>query len=219
MSRGLPVSQVRIIDASPDAPGVDIYQGGSALAYNLGFGTVSSYVSIAPGPATISAATAGSKQQLTTARGSFAVSAQYTVLIGNVTGGLSETILTDQSVPAPAGQTSIRILDQATHFSPGVDVYLVPSGATLSSVSPVVANAAFDRNSGYINVPAGTYTLIILPAGTVPGATTIPLYTGAQTTYASGSARTIILLDQPASAESGFQVITADDYDAASSAS
>jgi len=42
-------SQVRIIDASPDAPGLDIYQNNAALAYNLGFGTITSYVPIDPG--------------------------------------------------------------------------------------------------------------------------------------------------------------------------
>ena len=43
---------------SPDAPGLDIYQNGSAMAYNLGFGTVTSYVSIPAGVSTITADTA-----------------------------------------------------------------------------------------------------------------------------------------------------------------
>src|SRR3954471_5966242 len=42
-------SQVRIIAASPDPPGLDIYQNNAALAYNLGFGTITSYVPIDPG--------------------------------------------------------------------------------------------------------------------------------------------------------------------------
>lgn len=211
----MPVSQVRIINASPDAPWLDIYQGGAgnaALAYNLGFGTVTSYVSIPPGTATVAAVTAGSKQQLTTARGSFAAAAEYTVLIGNVAGDLTETVLTDQSVPAPAGQISVRVLDQATRFGGGVDVYLVPSGLTAASVSPVLANAFFGTNGGYVTLPAGTYTVAVLRAGTLPGAT-VPLYTGAKVTYAAGAARTLILLDQPVRAELEFQVITAEDYD------
>jgi len=218
MAGSVPVSQVRIIDASPDAPGLDIYQGGSALAYNLGFGTVTSYVAIAPGASTISAVTAGSRQQFSTARGSFAAAAQYTVLIGNVAANLGQTVLVDQSGPAPAGQISLRILDQATRFSAGVDVYLVPSGATLAMVSPILTNVNFGSNSGYVNLPAGTYSILLLPAGTVPSATTIPIYTGAKVAYAAGSARTVILLDQQVVSEPGFQIITADDYDAPSSA-
>lgn len=212
----VPVSLVRIIDASPDAPGLDIYQGGSALAYNIGFGTVTSYVGIAPGISTISADTAGSKQQLSTARGTFAASAQYTVLVGNVAAELGETILTDQSTPAPSGQISIRVLDQATRFSTGVDVYFVPSGSTIATVAPILTNVVFGTNSGYINVPIGTYQVILLPTGTVPAATTVPTYTGAKLTYAAGCARTLVLLDQQVITEPGFQVITADDYDSPS---
>ena len=212
----MPVSQVRIIDASPDAPGLDIYQGGSALAFNLGFGTVTSYVSIAPGISTISADTAGSKQQLTTARGTFAASAEYTVLIGNVAADLGETILTDQSAPAPSGEISVRFLDQATRFSTGVDVYFVPAGSTIATVNPILTNVVFGTNSGYINVPIGTYTLVLLPTGTVPVATTVPIYTGAKVAYAAGAARTLILLDQQVITDPGFQVITADDYDSPS---
>ncbi len=209
----VPVSQVRIINASPDAPGLDIYQAGTALAYNLGFGTVTSYVSIAPGISTISADTAGSKQQLVTARGTFAASAEYTVLVGNVAADLSETILTDQSVPAPTGQISIRFLDQATRFSVGVDVYFVPTGSTIATTSPILTNVMFGTNSGYINVPIGTYTVALLPSGTVPVATTVPIYTGAKVVYAAGVARTLILLDQQVLTNPGFQVITADDFD------
>ncbi len=218
----MPASQVRIINASPDAPGLDVYQtapglgatgqGGSALAYNLGFGTVTSYVSIPPGSATIAAVTAGSKQQLAAARGSFAAAGEYTVLIGNVAGELTETVLTDQSVPAASGQIAVRVLDQATRFDGGVDVYLVPSGAAIANVSPILTNAVFGTNGGYVNLPAGTYTLAVLPSGAVPGAT-VPIFTGAKVTYAAGAARTLVLLDQPVNAEPGFQVITADDFD------
>jgi len=213
----MPFSQVRIINASPDAPGLDIYQGaerqgGPALAYGLGFGTVTSYVSIPPGTATIAAVTAGSRQQLTTARGNFAAAGEYTVLIGSVDGDLTETVLMDQSVPAPAGQVSVRVLDQATRFGGGVDVYLVPSGSAIANASPILVNAVFGTNSGYVNLPAGTYTVAILPAGTVPGVT-LPIFTGAKVTYAAGAARTLVLLDQRLSTEPSFQVITAEDYD------
>lgn len=211
-----PVSQVRVIDASPDAPGLDIYQAGTALAYNLGFGTVTSYVSIGPGISTISANTASTKQQLVSARGTFLASAEYTVLVGNVSADLSETILTDQSGPAPTGDISVRFLDQATRFSTGVDVYLVPKGQTIATVSPILTDVVFGDNSGYINVPTDTYAVVLLPTGTVPVATTVPIYTGAQVTYAAGAARTLILIDQQVITVPGFQVITADDYDSPS---
>ncbi|HWZ51740.1 MAG TPA: DUF4397 domain-containing protein [Granulicella sp.] len=206
-------AEVRIIDASPDAPGIDSYQGGRAMAYNLGFGTITSYVSIAPGTSAIRAVTAGSKQELSSARGSFATAARYTVLIGNVAAGLEETVLTDQSQPAPAGKTSLRVLDQETGFAGGVDVYLVPAGATIGSVAPILTNVVFGSNSGYINVPVGTYTVVLLPTGRAATSSSAAIYNGIETSYPAGAARTLILLDEPGLAQPGFQLLVAKDYD------
>src|ERR1700742_4280827 len=63
-----PLSQIRIIDASPDAPGLDIYEGNAALAFNLGFGTVTSYIPISPGTYTFNADSAGTRQAITTSK-------------------------------------------------------------------------------------------------------------------------------------------------------
>lgn len=207
-----PVSQVRIIDASPDAPGLDIYEGTTPIAYNLGFGTVTSYVSINPGTYNITADSAGTRQTLSTGRGTFGDGSQYTVLIGNVAANLQELILKDQSQAAPTGQIALRFIDQATRISP-VDVYLVPAGQKLTAVTPVVTNLSFGVNTGYLNIPTGTYTLVMVPTGTIPTSATIATYIGPQVAYSGGAARTIILIDQQLVTTPGLQVITADDYD------
>ncbi len=209
---GSPVlSQLRIIDASPDAPGLDIYQNTSALVYNLGFGTITSYIPTDPGTYTIAAKADGTSQVLTSAKGTFAAAAQYTVLIGNVSANLQETILTDQSQAAPSGQIALRFISQATRISP-VDVYLVPAGQKLTAVTPVVTDLSFGVNTGYLNIPNGTYTIVMVPTGTVPTSTTIATYTGPQVAYVNGSASTIILIDQQLVTTPGVQVITATDF-------
>ncbi len=71
-----PASQVRIVTASPDAPRVDIYQGSNALAHNLGFGTVTSYIPLSPGSDMIAANTAGTRPLLSIAKTNFASSVQ-----------------------------------------------------------------------------------------------------------------------------------------------
>ena len=38
------VSQIRFIDASIEAGGIDVYMSNAAVAYNLGFGTITSYI-------------------------------------------------------------------------------------------------------------------------------------------------------------------------------
>lgn len=212
-----PEAQVRVIHATPDTPGLDIYQGPNALAFNLDFGTVTSYIPLTPGTYTINADTAGSKQVLSSAKATFAPSTQYTVLLGNSTANLQQLTLTDQSQSAPTGQIALRFVNQATRAS-AVDIYLVPAGQRLATVAPLVTGIAFGANTGYINVPTGTYSLTMLPAAAISAGTAPVSYTGPQITYSAGSARTIILIDQPLATTPGLKVITAEDFDPPGSA-
>jgi Domain of unknown function (DUF4397) len=209
-------TQVRVIDASPDAPGLDVYQNSTASLYNIGLGTASSYIAIGPGSYTYSVDVTGTQQQLASVRGPFVLGAQYTVLIGNVTAALQMTILKDQSTPAPAGQVALRFLDQSTRNGP-VDIYLVPSGGKLTGITPIVTNISFGNIPTYIDAPAGIYSIVAVPTGTIPSGSTSPLYTGAQVEYSSGAARTIVLIDQQLITTAGLQTITADDYDSPTS--
>lgn len=207
-----PLSQVRIITASPDAPGLDIYEANTAVTYNLGFGTTTSYIPFSPGNHTFTADTAGSRQVLTSSKTTLAPFAQYTILVGNVAAGMQQLTLTDQSQSAPTGQVSLRFIDQATRAG-AVDVYLVPAAQKLTAVSPVITGVVFGTNTGYLNVPTGTYSLVILPGGTIPTSTTVPAYTGAQVTYSGGAARTAVLIDQQLPTAPGLEVIIANDFD------
>lgn len=204
-------AQLRIITASPDAPGLDIYANGSAVAYNLGFGTITSYIPIDAGIYTITADSAGTKQVLSTTKVTLVDSSQYTDLIGNSSANLQELILKDQSQAAPSGQIALRFVDQATRIS-AVDVYVVPSGQQLVNVTALVTGLTFGVNTGYLNIPTGAYSIVMVPTGTVPTSTTTATYSGPLVTYSAGSAVTIILIDQQLVTTPGLQVITAPDY-------
>ena len=204
-------SQIRIIHVSPDTPGLDIYQNNSAIAYNLGFGTITSYVPVDPGTYTTTTTVAGTKQVLSSSKSTFVTANQYTVLIGSVSASLQQLVLKDQSVPAPSGQISLRFIDQATRVG-AIDIYLVPAGKKLTDVTPVVTNINFSANTGYLNIPTGTYTLVMVPTGTVPASDTVATYKGAQITYTDGSALTVILIDQQLVTTPGLQVILSPDY-------
>lgn len=212
------LSQLRIIDASPDSGGLDIYVSGSAVAFNLGFGTITSYIATTPGTYTIKVNQAGTQTALITTRATLPANKQFTLLAGNVNASLEGVVLADQSSPAPSGQISLRFLDQATKIG-AVDIYLVPAGSTLLTVSAIANGVNFDGNTGYLNVPVGMYKLYVLPAGTVPAAATVPTYAGGSVVYPQGSARTIVLLDTQVTTTPGVQVITANDYDSATAIS
>jgi hypothetical protein len=157
----------------------------------------------------VSAHAAGTKLPLSSIQGGFAASGHYTILIGgSPTGAVSETLLADQSVAAPAGLASVRVIAQARRAAGDVDVYLVRAGSTLGESKPVMTNVAFGENGEYMNVPAGAYRVILAAAGTA-----MPVYSGATVTYASGSARTLIVLDSQRIEGQKVQLVTAEDFD------
>lgn len=212
-------AQLRVIDASPDSGTIDSYQNSSALAYNLGFGTMTSYVPIVSGTSTLAAAKAGTRQTLVAKSGTLLSGQQYTEIIGSSLVNLQQAVFLDQSTPAPSGQVALRFIHEASG-SAAVDVYLVPKSGRLTTTSPLAIDLNFGTNSGYINVPEGTYAINVVPTGTLPAPSTVTLLNGAQVAYPSGAVRTIVLIDQEisgtqhAAVTSGMQVIVADDADA-----
>ena len=203
---------VRFIDASPDAPLMDVYQGSTPALFNLGFGTASTYIPVAPGSYAYAADVAKTRQQLAGFTGNFTTGNQYTVLLGNIAANLQMTFVRDQTQPAPSGQVSLRFIDQTTRTGP-VDVYLVPPGARLADLTATYSNLGFGGISGYLNVPGGVYSLVVLPAGTVPSSTALTLYNGSQIEYTGSTARTMVLIDRLPVTSPGLQIIPTDDYD------
>ena len=212
-------AQLRVIDASPDTGPIDSYQNNEALAYNLDFGNVTSYAPMSPGTYTLAADRAGTRQTLAAIRGTLLAGKQYTEIVGNIAASLQPTLLLDKSTPAPPGQIQLRLVQQLTHTS-AVDVYLVPkNGGRLAASSPLITNLVFGANSGYLTVPAGSYAIEVVPAGTILVPATVTLLSGAQNDYASGAVRTVVLIDQeivgphPAGLTPGVQAVVAADCD------
>jgi hypothetical protein len=211
-------AQLRVIDASPDSGVIDSYQNGSALAYNLGFGTMTSYVPMSPGSYNFATEKAGTRQTLVASTDTLAAGKQYTEIIGSGLANLQQNVLQDETSPAPSGQVAIRLINQATR-SGAVDVYLVPKSGKAANTSPIAVNLNFGVNSGYINIPEGTYALVVVPVGTTLASSTVTLLSGAQVDYASGAVRTVVLIDQEilgaqhAALIPGVQAIVADDVD------
>lgn len=190
---------------------MDMYLNNNILAYKLGFGTITSYIAVDAGTGTLSADTAGTRQVLVSAKNTFVSPNQYTVLVGNVAANMQALVLKDQAQAAPTGQISLRVLDQATKIG-AIDLYLVPMGEKLTMVAPLISSLTFGNTPLYLNVQTGTYTLVVVPAGTVATATTVPTYTGTQVTYSAGSATTLVVLDQLLVTPAAVQIIAANDY-------
>ncbi len=195
--------RLRVIDLSADAGALDIYQGGHAIAYNLGYGTVTSYIALTPGSSITTVVPAGSRQILSSAKAAFVAGGQYTLLIHSSLASLQQSFLADQ--PTAIG-ASVRVIHQAERNG-AVDLYLVPDGRRIASTMAVALHLAPGVVTAYLPVPEGIGTAIVLPAGTRPSAASLALHTGRQIDYTHGSARTLILLDAPPTVARSLNVI------------
>jgi Domain of unknown function (DUF4397) len=206
------VAQVRVIAASPDGGSMDFYAGGTALAYSVDFGSASTYVPLAAGNMRLSANAANTTQMLVAANAALAPGRQYTAVVANVAASLQETVYADQTTSAPAGEVAVRVIDAATRAG-SVDLYMVPAGGKLTPTAATRAGVGFGAATGYMMLPAGTYSLVVLPSGTAPTNQALPLMTSPQTTYAAGAVRTVVLVDHPGAQTQGVDEIVASDYD------
>src|ERR1700722_920539 len=188
-------AMVRAFNASPDSTGSDFYTGKTAIVYNLGFSYNTTYVPLNPGTQSITTNQAKTTQVLAAEAASLGSQKNYTVITGNVAANLQETIFADQNFAAPSGQIAVRVINEATRIG-AVDIYLVPSGGKLSTTTPVATNVSFNMNSGYIDIPVGTYSIAVLPTGTTPGSGAT-LFSGSQASYPSGVVSTIVVIDTP----------------------
>ena len=209
----LNAAQVRFVDASVDAPALDFYLNGGGSAYNLSFGTVTSYVAAGTGESRISANRANTAQTLASARASLVGTRQYTAVVSNTLGSLQETIYPDANAPAPAGMISIRILNEAAGLGP-VDVYLVPNSGSLTTTAPLVRDLGYTGNGGYLDVPAGaSYSVTVLAAGAATSSANGGLTSGVSVNGPSGAVRTVVLSDAQIATGKRLDGLVLDDFE------
>lgn len=194
-------AQVRLIQASPDVPALDLYLNDSAVAYNLTFGTRTSYVPVGAGTYQVRANVTGTRQELAAVSSSVVAGHQYTAIVGDTVASLHLLLLPDQTRPAPAGEATVRVVNAATRSGP-LDVYLIPSGsgAVAAPTTALAFGMAFGTVEGYRDVPAGSYAMSAFAAGTAPGTGYAPLFAGPLLSLRSGAVRTVVLLDRPGAA-------------------
>jgi len=184
-----PQALVRVIDASYNAPAIDVKVGTTLIATNIGAGTIANYADLPPQMATVYVYPTGKTTPLTSVAGNFAGNTQHSLFLTDSGATFAATILTDQIVAPPAGYFSVRILQQALTTG-AVDVYFVPGTSTLAGTKPLVSDVAAGTVSGYINVPIGTYTVDVTPAGDIKSP-----YISSSLTFATGAVRTLLIMD------------------------
>ena len=78
-------------------------------------------------------------------------------------------VTTDTNSTPAAGQVRVRLV----HLAPTagtVDVFVTAPGADLAAATPTLSGVAYRGASGYLTIPAGTYQIRVVPAGTAAAA-------------------------------------------------
>lgn len=205
VSESQTTSLVRVVDASYNAPAVDVYAGKTEIAKNVRAGTITNYAILSPGPVTITVDAVGATKPLAKLTADLQAAKQHSVYLADVGSGFETKLLTDQAVPSPVGEFSVRFL-QTAGATGAVDVYYLRSGESVADATPVVKGLQPGQSSGYVNVPDGSYRLVVTKAGS-----TDPVFTGSSVTYAGGQVRTVLIEDEPTIHPEPVRVVVGDD--------
>ncbi|WP_263354076.1 DUF4397 domain-containing protein [Acidicapsa acidisoli] len=208
------VSQLRIIDASYNAPSLNLYVEGTLLAGNLGQGSITSYASLHPtNNAAVKVTATTSTKTLVSANTSLLAGTSQSALISDIGAVYQVTVLQDQSTAAPSGHSEFRLLNQAPSTGP-VDVYFLAgtSNTVFATAKPVIIGLAVGAISGYVTIPSSTLYMVIAPTGTTLADNVTTIYTSAAFPLVGGEVRTVLIVD-PLLVTEPVQVYIADDVD------
>jgi hypothetical protein len=197
-------SLVRIIDASYNAPAINVSVEGQLLASNIGQGNITTYGQFAPSSSAVVKVTdASSGKTLVSSTGSLVANQSHSVLITDINATYQVTVLQDQSVAAASGHSDFRLINEAPSTG-AVDVYFLPgtSATVFATAKPVI--------TGYVAIPSSTLYMVIAPSGTTLSTTATTIYQSGAFDLVGGEVRTVLIVD-PQLATQPVQVYTAND--------
>jgi hypothetical protein len=178
--RGDDEAAIRVAHASPDAPNVDVYVDGSRVIADLAFRSVTDYLEVPAGEYDVQVTAAGDPDAVVFDATAELDGEDYTaVALGEVTSDDTEfTVrLFEDDNGRVFGETARVRAVHASPDAPAVDVTVNDGSATLFD------GLAFGESGGYVEVPAGEYTVEVRPDtddddGPVVFETTLPVETG-----------------------------------------
>jgi len=163
---------VRVIHASPNTPGVDVYVNevpdGSPAITNLTFTSGTGYVPLPTGTYDFRVTLNGQNGVALPVLGvPLQGDVDYTVAAIGFTASIAPLLLVDNNSAPAAGNAKVRFVHAAPDV-PAVDIGINVNGTNAGTLFSDTAfgNAA---DEGYIQVPAGTYNLGVFLAGNANG--------------------------------------------------
>lgn len=199
-------TRIRVVHASADAPAVDVLVDDTEVLDAVTFGQASDYLELLGGTYNVDVATDQGGNVVIDADLNLMAQEDYTVIALNTVANIEPLVLTDDNSAPADGNIKLRLV-HASESAGLVDIYITGFNDDISMVEPNFSDVAFKANTGYVEVPAGTYQVRITLADTA----TVAIDTGALTLTA-GVIRTAIALD-PAPLSAEFTALLLEDND------
>jgi hypothetical protein len=158
---------VRVVHDVADAPAIAVLANGNAaapLVASLAFPNFTAYLPETPGQYALAVTPATNtgdvllEQPVNLSAGS-----QHSVYALGTLAAITALVTRDDDRRI-ATQAELRIIHGSPSAGP-VDVYLVPTGSSITAVAPTFASVLFGGDTGFQGVAAGAYDVIITPAG------------------------------------------------------
>ncbi|MFZ5981878.1 MAG: DUF4397 domain-containing protein [Candidatus Zixiibacteriota bacterium] len=168
MGSPTPTSDVMIVHASPDAPGVDILVDSDIPAVeDLSFPTNTGYVELSSGTRNVKVNVANTTTTVIAANLNLDPNTYYSVFAIDSVSSIEPLVLVDNLTSPAAGKAHVRFVHLSPD-APAVDIAVANGG-------PVVfSNVAFREFEGFTPLDAGTYNLEVRVAGTMTVALALP---------------------------------------------
>jgi len=183
------LSAVRVFNASPDSPELNVLLRGSEIAQGLAYAHGQFYKIVQAGPGEIEVHTTITDDVLLVYDATFVAATLYTFAITGTAGARQSIFVADDTTAAPSGNFKVRVI-QLAPLGPPMDLYITDPGADLTTATPVVTGIAYTKSSAYATEPIGTKQLRATQAGTktVLWDSTNPV------TFTSGQGVTVFLI-------------------------
>ncbi len=160
-----PSSHIRVVQAVPNAPTVNLVVDSTLTVPGLAFRTVTAFLKIEAGDRRIRLMSTSPASTLLDYSFPLEFPRAYTVLATGMVGGVEAVVAPDTApVPIP-GEVAIRVL-QASPTAGTVDMYVTDVNASLATATPVHEDMVFRGNSEYFSFPTGRYRVRLTTAGT-----------------------------------------------------
>jgi hypothetical protein len=159
-------SLVKVVHASPDAPGVDLLVDNAVAGTNLTFPNNTGYLTVPSGTRNVKVNVTGTMSTVIEANVDFMSSKNYSVFAVNSVSNIEPLLIEDNLTTPAQGKAHVRFIHLSPD-APAVDI-------TLTDGTVVFGNKAFKDFTPFTPLDAGTYDLQVRVAGTNTVALDLP---------------------------------------------